>query len=229
MIFDFDGTLCDTHEAILHCTERAFAAHGEAVPERAANEAAMRAGGAMGHSVLRLAPHLAAEPERIAAIVATYRAIYDEGEGLALTRLFPGAAAMLDTLAARGFAFAIVSNKGESSVHASLEHFGLTGRFAPVIGDRAGFARKPAPDAFHAAIVPHFAVSGIGRLVMVGDAAPDLGFARAIGAEAVWAEYGFGDRAACEALAPDLRIAALADLPAALAHLPAARDAQPRL
>lgn len=216
VIFDFDGTLCDTHEAILHCTERAFAALGEAIPTRAANEAAMRAGGAMGQSVARLAPHLAAQPERIAAIVASYRAIYDSGEGLSRTRLFPGAAAMLDRLAARGFAFAIVSNKGEASVQASLAQFGLTGRFAPVIGDRAGIARKPAPDAFHAAVAPHFAASGIGRLVMVGDSAPDLGFARAIGAIGVWAEYGFGDRAACEALAPDLRITALADLAAAL-------------
>jgi phosphoglycolate phosphatase len=69
------------------------------------------------------------------------------------SRLFPGGAAMLDALDARGVRIAVATNKKESMAVRLFEELGMLDRFATVIGgDTLGGSAKPAPDMLHAMV-----------------------------------------------------------------------------
>ncbi|MFC0588122.1 HAD-IA family hydrolase [Novosphingobium aquiterrae] len=105
------------------------------------------------------------------------------------TALYPGAALMLDDLAALGVKLAVVTNKRETMTRKLFGALDLTDRFACIIG--AGtYPLKPAPDALHAMV----AQCGGGRAAFVGDTTFDTGAARAAQMPAVAVSFGFNDR-----------------------------------
>jgi phosphoglycolate phosphatase len=107
------------------------------------------------------------------------------------TRPFPGAEAMLETLAAQGVKLAVVTNKLEALAVRLLDELGLTPRLAAIIGgDTLGPGRaKPAPDLLHEMI----ARLGGGRAAYVGDTSFDTRAARAAGIPCVAVRFGFAD------------------------------------
>ena len=120
------------------------------------------------------------------ALIAFYRA------NIAVhSRLYPGGAAMLDALDARGVKIAVVTNKLESLAVQLLGELGLSSRLALVLGgDSLGPGRaKPAPDLLHEMV----ARLGGGRAAFVGDTTFDTGAARAAGLPCVAVRFGFND------------------------------------
>lgn len=104
------------------------------------------------------------------------------------TALYPGAAEMLDGLAASGTKIAVVTNKREPMTRLLFDALGLTPRFASIIG--AGtYPLKPAPDALHAMV----AQCGGGRAAFVGDTTFDTRAARTAGLPSVAVSFGFCD------------------------------------
>jgi phosphoglycolate phosphatase len=200
-IFDFDGTLADTHEAIVTCVEATFDVFAHARPPRKTVIEAIGAGLAMPDVMRHLHGPLL-DIEAAARWTACYRSLYDT-TGLPQTRLFPGVSATLERLRAQGAHTAVVSNKGVSSVEQALSHYGIRDAIDLVVGDRSGMPRKPDPAAYQHFIEPRFAGIAAAQTVVVGDTHADIGFARAIGAQACWARYGYGDPRRCEQLAPD--------------------------
>ena len=136
------------------------------------------------------------------------------------TTLMRGTEEALAFLAEAGSAMAVVTNKLQDATETILDHFGLAGRFALVVGDagpasRRGLARKPEPDMLRYALSELGVAPG--DAIMVGDSSADILAAAAAGVYSIAVRGGY-----CadpiESHGPDLVIDSLADLPAALAR-----------
>lgn len=188
--FDLDGTLLDTHEdlgaAVNHALKRA------GLPERPLGSMrALIGGGAKRMFQRALDEEGVALPD--AEFKAHYLALleYYEAHIAVHTRLFPGGAAMLDDLAARGVKIAVATNKFEALARKVIGELGLTERFYTIVGgDTFGPGKaKPAPDQLHALLER----GGGGRAAYVGDTTFDIGAARAAGWPCVAVSFGFND------------------------------------
>ena len=132
------------------------------------------------------------------------------------TTLMPGVIECLDDLAAAGCAVAVVTNKMQSAATAVLDHFGLSGRCALILGDQLGssdLAPKPQPD-----MLQH-ALSEMGvppaEAMMVGDSEADVASARAAAVFSVAVRGGYCE-GAVEDLGPDTVIDSLLKFPEAV-------------
>ena len=209
--FDLDGTLLDTSRDLGAAVNHALSLVGRAaVPLEAV--AGLIGGGAR----LMLDRALALtgggdgidQDKLFAELLAYYEA------NIAVhTAPYPGAIAVLDTLAAAGIKLAVVTNKREAMAHKLFDALGLSARFACIIG--AGrYPLKPAPDALLAMV----SQCGGGRAVYVGDTTFDTRAAKAAGLPCVAVSFGFCD-APVQQLGADVVIDHFDQLMPALARL----------
>lgn len=112
------------------------------------------------------------------------------------SRPFPGCAAALDALAARGAKLAVCTNKRTDLSVQLLETLGLADRFQAIIG--ADLAPAIKPDGRHLEVAVTAAGGALPRAVMVGDAATDAGAARAAGAGLVLVSFGYTETPVAE-------------------------------
>ena len=212
--FELDGTLLDSHADLGAAVNHALALAGR--PPVPIGEVRALIGGG-GRTMLRRALALTGGvPE--AEFDALHSALVDyyEANIAVHSRLFPGALAMLDALAAAGVKLAVVSNKLERLSVRVLEELGLASRFYTIIGgDTMGKGRaKPSRHPIDAMI----ARAGGGRAVFVGDTTYDIGAARAAGIPSVAVSFGFNDLPP-EELGADVIIRHFDELIPALAKL----------
>jgi phosphoglycolate phosphatase len=193
VIFDLDGTLVDTIPDIAAALGRALEGTGVAPPPL---EVVKRMVGDGARELVRRA--LAAEPAdsaREEAVLARLLAAYRENACVA-SRLYPDVADGLAALRGDGVALAVVTNKLGDVARTLLGTLGIAASFEAIIGDGDGFPRKPDPAAARSVLLR---VGGAQeRTAVVGDGLPDMRLARALGATAVAATWGY---AAAEALA----------------------------
>lgn len=213
LLFDYDGTLCDTRQAIYHSLRQVFRRHGAPVPTPAALDEITTLGLPMLETLYALHPEGPAAA--VAPWVAEYRAIYDaEGEPLAAP--FAGAPEVLAELQAQGHGLAVVSNKSLHTLHKSLARLDLARYVSLVVGEGSlpggSAALKPSPAFFLEVIQPHFAPTPTADMLMIGDTPSDLLFARNAGLPACWAAYGFGDAVTCRALGPQHEVSNLREV-----------------
>jgi len=201
-IIDFDGTLCSTHGAVRDVIDLTFESYGRPAPSPAAVETVIGSGAVADEVFGRLLGFDPGDPRRD-EWAGRYREIYNSGEGLVRTELFPGVREGLDQLAAAGCRSIVLSNKGVAALEQALAHFRIEGCFEMVMGDAPGFVRKPLPDSYRDIIAPRFPGIPPQQTFMLGDTTTDILFARNIGAAAFWARYGFGDAQACQELKPE--------------------------
>lgn len=114
--------------------------------------------------------------------------------------LFPGALAALDRLEAKGYRFAVCTNKMEHASRKLLEALGVAGRFRAICGQDTFPACKPDPRALLSTI--ERAGGRVGRSVMVGDSITDIATAKAAGVPVVAVDFGYTDTPVSE-LGPD--------------------------
>jgi phosphoglycolate phosphatase len=212
LIFDFDGTLCDTRVAIAHCLERALAKYSRPIPPPEHTASIVSKGLSLPETIVLLDPGLRGQSDAIAEMVSAYRSFY-RSEGDPLITMFPGADIVLQTMHARGIKCIVVSNKGAEAIHRSLDRY----KFAPfidvVFGEQPGIPFKPDPALLTDCIVPKFPEIAKTRMLMIGDTEVDIRFAHASGIPCCWAAYGFGDRQRCTALSPEYLIETIGELP----------------
>jgi phosphoglycolate phosphatase len=220
LLVDFDGTLCATRPAIVHCLRATLVElTGEAPPDEELDVVIGR-GIALEETFHHLAPRaLHGDEALLPRLVKTYRERYAR-DGDARTTLFAGWPEALAAINAAGVAVAVVSNKGPKAVHAALAQFGIDRQVALVVGDTPGLAKKPDPAVFHQVIRPAYPDVTTSRILVVGDTDADIRLARNAGLVSCWAQYGYGDPVVCTSLAPDLVI----DSPLALAAFVATRQ-----
>ena len=207
-LFDFDGTLLDTHSAIVWCVTETLTAHGLPVPERQLLHSVIAKGIGLWEVLYEVATDI---PEgEISNMVETYRRFYSLGAA-EKSALFPHVTETLEALRAAGRDCAVVSNKGIDALKEALAGFGILGYFSLVIGEQIGVPRKPDPTSYHTLIAKQFGTKPE-RTLMIGDAEPDIRYAKNCGIKSAFAAYGSGDKATCLALKPDYVLKSLKDL-----------------
>jgi 2-phosphoglycolate phosphatase len=180
VLFDFDGTLADSFDAITASTNHVRKLYGlEHLPEDLIRR---RVGFGLEHLMQDLVPNAPTEEA-----VTRYRE-HHAATMLAGTRLMPGVAETLGTLHERGLRLGVCSNKRVEFTRQLVAALGLGRYFGAVLGpdDVEGRAK---PD-------PSMLLEGVRRLegspaesLYVGDMAVDVDAARA-GGLPVWLVLG---------------------------------------
>jgi phosphoglycolate phosphatase len=188
--FDLDGTLLDTMADLGPALNHALALEGRGPI------ATMQVHGLVGGGTRKMLARALdvtggqVADERFEAMLAALLGYYEANVAVH-TQLYPGGAAMLDGLAARGVKLALVTNKLEHLAVKLLDELRLSGRFATIIGgDTLGPGRaKPQPDLLHEMV----ARCGAGAAAYVGDTTYDTRAASAAGLPCVAVSFGFND------------------------------------
>lgn len=189
LLFDLDGTLVDTAPDLIGATNHVLALRG--LPQ-VADDVVRSSVGTGAETMLAAAlAHAGVVPERdaVAGMLADFMTHY----GVHLSdgsRPFPGAIAMLEACAARGWPLAVVTNKIEANALAVLDALGLRRYFGAVIGGDTLAVAKPhaAPlrEACRRLGVP------LAGAVMIGDSVTDARAAQAAGVPFIGVSFGYG-------------------------------------
>ncbi|KAJ5302115.1 hypothetical protein PENANT_c008G00700 [Penicillium antarcticum] len=209
-IFDFDGTLFNTHESISHTIKLTFDALSAHTSPQTEIHRLIASGAGLGDTFRALYPSPGEFNSTIEnEWIEKYRALYAT-HGQQLIKAFPGAKDLLAELNIQKVPIAIVSNKGVAAVKTALQRNGLDG-YVPedlIIGDKTpGAKRKPDPASFVDVLIPTLRESyGVEiepeNVLVIGDTVADIQFARNIGGKVCWCRYGYGDQEACQELKP---------------------------
>lgn len=107
------------------------------------------------------------------------------------TRLYPEVAETLVDLGRQGHTLALLSNKNEGLCRKLLEHFGIAGHFAAVLGGDSLTSRKPSPEpVLH---LMKLLSRRPAETVMVGDSINDIAAGRDAGVMTVGCSFGYGE------------------------------------
>ncbi len=134
-LFDLDGTLIDSDEAIVWCVNELLRRHDSPPAEPAAIIKLI------GVGLIPLLREFIAEPE---SYVAEYKQLYRQGFG-DKTKMYPGVIETLTALRSKGLRIAIVTNRNRALAADILFHFGLDTFTDEVVGDGEGLPLKPDP------------------------------------------------------------------------------------
>jgi len=208
VLFDCDGTLVDSQQAIVAAMAAAFAAAGLAAP---APEAVRRVVGlSLGEAMAALMP--GADAPTHLRLADRYRTAFAESrlQGQPQGTLFPGAVPAVEALVRRGHVLGIATGKSRRGLVATLERFGLAGRFTTLQ------TADDAPSKPHPAMVRQ-AMDATGAepaaTVVVGDTTFDMEMAVAAGARAVGVAWGYHDVADLHAAGAALVVQGFDSLP----------------
>jgi len=221
VIFDFDGTLFDTHESIAHTLALTFSQllppHASP-PSKAAIAASISAGLSLPQSIKQLYPSSSSVPVLDTVLLdkflTEYRLLY-KTHGNPLIKPFAHVHELLSDLRLLAIPCAILSNKGIAAVRDVLAVHHLSSLIELVVGDGepADCPRKPDPGSWTMVIKPAFEQqtptrAGIVDLqatdvLVVGDTEADIRYAQNVGARSVWCSYGYGEQGKCRQLNPD--------------------------
>ncbi len=207
IIFDFDGTLAITHKAIISCIIKTFEIFEVEPP--AADTIRGTIGINLPNTFKMLYP--AIDETQIPGWIETYRSYY-RTEGEKQVELFPGTKAILQLASKSGLRLGVFSNKHVNFVNLFVEKLRINNFFDFIVGDNGEIILKPDPSVFYSTIKPLFPELDNSQILMVGDAAVDLLFAKNSGIDACWSAYGYGDHTECLALQPTFAINNISEL-----------------
>jgi len=188
IVFDLDGTLCDTSGDLLDAANACFRALGQGAPlaHGADDGVALRGGRAM----LRLGFERLAGSVDEAAVDREYpnllRFYADQIDHH--TRFFPGAMEAVERVRARGDRVAVCTNKPEALAELLLTRLGVRKAFGALIGADTLATRKPDPAPLVESVLR--AGGAPERSVLIGDTITDLDTARAAGRPVVLVTFG---------------------------------------
>ena len=219
IIFDMDGTLVDTVGLIVETVTDAFTAINEPVPSETAIRAisGITAREAMGI----LSP--SASPERVEAILDSYRNHYRERAGVEREPLFRGALAALDELQKRPETIlAVATGKGYRGAITLLERHEILGRFHSVQTPDHNRG-KPDPQMIYTAMEKAGATKA--ETVMIGDTSHDMRMGKAAGVKSLGVAWGYHEIPELRGAGADMIIEDFAELVPAIDRLLGRGDA----
>lgn len=190
LVFDLDGTLCETAEDLIATLNVVLAQEGAAP---VASSAARKMVGHGARALIRrglAASGREASDARIEELFDVFLGHYSANVATH-SYLFPGVTAALDRFAENGFRFAVCTNKIEAPSVRLLELLGVAHRFDAICGQDTFEVCKPHGDALLKTIAR--AGGDPGRSLMVGDSKTDIDTARAAGIPVVAVDFGYTD------------------------------------
>jgi phosphoglycolate phosphatase len=222
VVFDLDGTLVDTAPDLIAALNFILDREGlPAVPLHAARNMI----GAGARKLIERGLELegrSMSPDEVTRLTGDFIDYYAAHIADA-SRPFEGLESALDDLGARGYRFAVCTNKLEWLSKRLLDRLGLSARFSAICGADTFGVSKPDP-----AILQQTVARAGGQLssaIMVGDAGPDIGVARRAGIPVIGVEFGYSEVPIAD-LKPDRLIGHMRDLPAAVESLMISRGSK---
>ena len=220
VVFDLDGTLVDTAPDLINALNFVLDREGlPPVPLHAARNM-------IGQGARKLIERGLELEGRAASVADITRLTKDFIDYYAAhiadaSRPFEGLESALDELSARGFRFAVCTNKLEWLSKLLLDELDLSSRFAAICGADTFGVSKPDPVILRETVAR--AGGLIAEAIMVGDAGPDIGVARRAGIPVIGVEFGYTEVPIAD-LKPDLLIGHMRDLPDAVERLTAPQN-----
>jgi phosphoglycolate phosphatase len=198
-IFDLDGTLADTIEAIRDAINLTMKEYG--YPPHTYEEIREYIGNGAKNLVLRSMPaEAAADAEQHARVFLTYQDNYDRGH-LATDRCYDGMPDLIAALHQSGVRLAVLSNKQDRHVQGLIAQLFPRGEFSVIMGQMDHLPKKPDPT------VPLMIAEQLGvapyECAFVGDSEVDIRTAKNAGMPAIGVSWGYRDRELLIAEHPD--------------------------
>ena len=182
ILFDLDGTLIDSTEAILESFSVAFKSFGEEVPKDELIEAEV------GHPLDAMFKTLGVEEESVWEYVNAYKMHYRK-ISCAKTILLPQAREAVE-LAAQFATLGVVTTKTAKYSIELLEHMGLMSHFDVLIGREDVEYPKPHPEPIQKALLKLPTVTN--DVWMIGDTCMDMMAAKSANVGSVGVTCGYG-------------------------------------
>ncbi len=185
IIFDWDGTLCDSTGRIVDSMQQAARELGHPEPAVQAVRDVIGLGLPEAMEILFPVLDLPGRDAMREQYSHCYRVLDDTPAGL-----FPGALDVMDTLRERGHLLAVATGKGRRGLDRVLGGLGMSNYFdATRCADET--TSKPDPHMLHELLAESGAA--VADSVMIGDSEYDLAMASAAGMESVGVSYGVHD------------------------------------
>ncbi len=188
IIFDFDGTLCDTRKTIVRTLRMTM--EKLCLPVADEDVCAATIGLPLSESFRSIFPSLTAEQAEECA--AVYRDIFEKNKKLLVPTVFPGVAETLAELKRRGFTLSIASSRSNRSLMDFVETFGFDNVVSLVLG--ADNVTKAKPDPEPVLLTLRELGFGAGETLVVGDMPFDILMGRRAGAKTCGVTYGNASR-----------------------------------
>lgn len=186
VIFDFDGTICDTGEGILKSAKYALEAFGYEVPDY--QELTHFIGPPL---LVTFQEKYGADPVRADELVRKYRERYTN-KGVFESCLYDGIKELLIALKKDGIKLGIASSKPQSYIETLLDHFGIKTYFDVICGVTFT-ADCESKSSIIARCLKELDVAG-NEVVMIGDRKYDIEGAKANLIDSAGALWGYGNR-----------------------------------
>lgn len=199
LVFDLDGTLAETAGDLVRALNAVVEPEGLRPTSLAEARHMVGAGAKALIRRAYAAQNRALSDEDLERLFQAFL-VYYETHICEESTLFPGVVAALDRLEARGFAFAVCTNKIEQPARKLLAALGIADRFRAICGQDTFAIAKPDPRILTMTIAQ--AGGAIEDAIMVGDSAADIASAKAAGIPVIAVDFGYTDRPVAE-LGPD--------------------------
>ncbi len=209
IIFDFDGTLCNTKSTVIDSVKSSYHQLGYVLPSLEKIQNGLKQGSTSKDTLKYISSDV--EESKIDALLQAYQQNYIE-QAKKQAVLFSGVVTVLQKLQNHNIQSIIVSNQIPGGLECLIEQFNLKQYIATFIGGEPGKFCKPNPRLYTHYLAPQFPHVSLKNILMVGDTSTDLEFAKAVGIDACWATYGDGNQTNCRALQPKYRIGQFSDL-----------------
>lgn len=219
IIFDCDGTLVDSQNAIVSAMNAAFVAHGLKLAPRQSVMGVV--GLSLVPAIARLLPRV--DRDIVEKVAESYKQRFAEMRNQPQhdEPLFPNVKETLQALAARpGVRLGIATGKSIRGVEAVLDREGWRGLFSTIQTADTN-PSKPHPGMVLRAMSEVAALPG--ETLMVGDTTFDIDMARAAGAHAIGVSWGYHDPRALSDCGAHAMIDSFDDLPGTIDRLLAAK------
>ena len=185
ILFDLDGTLIDSTEAILMCFDDSFKHFGLSTPPQEQIKALI------GHPLDYMYLHLGVPKEQVWDFVAVYKSFYRD-RSKPMTKLLPFAKEAIEEAASFARLGVVTTKTGEYS-RILLEHMGVMDFFEVLIGRENVTHPKPHPEPVLKALYQmdiHYKKD----VWMIGDTCLDMLSARDANIEGVAVLSGYGEK-----------------------------------
>jgi HAD superfamily hydrolase (TIGR01509 family) len=196
IIFDHDGTLVDSIEAVVYCTNLVIKGAGFSEVE----PAGIRQGMAYP-TTSRFSYHTGVQDSETLNEMSRVFYIYMNDKGVEMVRLYPGIKETLDRLAREGFSLGLLTNNQGIFTRTVAAHLKYSYDMEVILGEDNVLAPKPDPRGVLQAC------AGLGALPencwYIGDGKPDYEVARNAGLKSGLVTWGAHPREELLALGAD--------------------------
>ncbi len=214
IIFDFEGTLCNTKSIVEESLLASYCQLGYVPPTLEAIQEGFKQRNTTQKALKYISPHL--EESAMESLLQAYAKNYTAYAKEQQAALFPGVIELFQKLQAHHIKSVIVSNLFVQGLEGIIKYFGLESYIVNYIGAEPNKFSKPDARLYTQYLEPFFPDLSRKNILMVGDSTTDLNFAKAIGIDACWVTYGDGNSLDCRALQPQYTIDQFKELEAIL-------------